>query len=170
MGQKWPKFIVGQNRTSLNMPRVQKREWVECNGNSSAGNSENMHPELRVTVHVENCSGKDEGKVGLSKKSMHGTRDASNWERDWQGHLENRGHELGRSSRSQNKKKKTLGFDTRRRGSKGSLLELKKQLERVDPIKASIIGASSAKSIKALNRRIRWGETGTLHQHEPRTR
>ena len=52
-------------------------------------------------------------------------------------------------------------------GSKESLLELKKQLESVCPIKASIIGAGSAKSIKALSRRICWGETGILHQHDP---
>ena len=35
-------------------------------------------------------------------------------------------------------------------------------------IKASILGARAAKSIKALNRRIRWGETGILYQHGPR--
>ena len=52
-------------------------------------------------------------------------------------------------------------------GSKESLLELKKQLESVYPIKASIIGAGSAKSIKALSRRVCWGETGILYQHDP---
>ena len=41
-------------------------------------------------------------------------------------------------------------------GTKGSLLELKKQLESVYPIIASVIGAGSAKSIKAMNRRKRW--------------
>ena len=35
-------------------------------------------------------------------------------------------------------------------------------------IKASIIGAGSAKSTKVLNRRIRWRETGILYQHDPR--
>ena len=39
-------------------------------------------------------------------------------------------------------------------GSKESLLELKKQLESVFPIKVSITGAGSAKRIKALNRRL----------------
>ena len=53
-------------------------------------------------------------------------------------------------------------------GTKESLLELKKQLVSVYPIKASIIGASSTKSIKALNRRLCWGETGILYQHDPR--
>ena len=47
-------------------------------------------------------------------------------------------------------------------------MELKKQLESVYPIKASIIGAGSTKSMKALNRRICWGETGILYQHDPR--
>ena len=45
-------------------------------------------------------------------------------------------------------------------GTNESLLELKKQLESVYPIKASIIGAGSTKSFNALNRRICWGETG----------
>ena len=53
-------------------------------------------------------------------------------------------------------------------GTKVSLLQLKKQLETVYPSKATIIGAGSAKSIKALNRRIRWGETVTLYQHDLR--
>ena len=35
-----------------------------------------------VKLPSEDCSGKDEGKIGLLKKSMYGTRDAaSNWER-----------------------------------------------------------------------------------------
>ena len=71
-----------------------------------------------VLVPTEDCSGKDKGKIGLLKKSMNGTRDsASNWGRDWQGHLESWGYELVRSSRNlfPNKKHKTLRFDTRRR-------------------------------------------------------
>ena len=47
-------------------------------------------------------------------------------------------------------------------GTKRSLLELKKQLESVYPIQASVIGAGSTKSIKAMNRRICWRETGIL--------
>ena len=73
-----------------------------------------------VKLPAEDCSGKHEGKIGLLKKSMYGTRDAaSNWERDWQGPLENWGCELGRSSRNMfhNKKKENSGFDTRRRFS-----------------------------------------------------
>ena len=53
-------------------------------------------------------------------------------------------------------------------GSKSSLWEPKKQMESVYPIKASIIGASSTESINALNRRICWGETMILYQHDPR--
>ena len=71
-------------------------------GNSSVGNSENIHPRLRVTVRVENCSGKDEGKVGLLKKSMHGTTDASsNWERD--ARASGWGRELGQFKKSVSK-------------------------------------------------------------------
>ena len=117
------------------------------------------------------------GKIGLLKRSMHGTRDAaSNWKLDSQGHLENLGYELERSSRkpdSQQEEKKTSGLshgdDFVVTGSKESLFELKKQLQRVFPIKASIIGAGSTKSIKAVNRRICWRETGILYQHDPDT-
>ena len=42
------------------------------------------------------------------------------------------------------------------------------QHESVYPIKASMIGAGSTKNNKALNRRMRWGETGILNQHDPR--
>ena len=45
--------------------------------------------------------GNDAGKVGLMKKSTHGTRDAaSNWERDWQEHVKNWGFQLGLSSKN----------------------------------------------------------------------
>ena len=128
-----------------------------------------------VKMSAEDCSGKDKGKIGLLKKSMNCARDAaSNWERDWQGHLANWGYELGRISRNffHNNKRKTSGLtdgdDYVVTGTKESLLELKKQLESVYPVKASIIGAVSAKSIKALNRRIRWGETEMSYQHDPR--
>ena len=47
-------------------------------------------------------------------------------------------------------------------------MELKQQLECENQTKASIIGAGSAKSINALNRRICWRETGILYQHDPR--
>ena len=64
-----------------------------------------------VKLSAEDCSKKDRGKIGLLKQSMYGTRGAaSNWERDWQGHLENCGYELERSSRNlfRNKNRKTL--------------------------------------------------------------
>ena len=45
--------------------------------------------------------GADGGKVGLMKKSMYGTRDAaSKWERDWQGHIQKWGFQLGLSSKN----------------------------------------------------------------------
>ena len=45
-----------------------------------------------VNLPAEHCSGKDEGKIGLLKKSMGGTRDAaSNGEIVWQVHLESWG-------------------------------------------------------------------------------
>ena len=115
-------------------------------------------------------------KPRLLKQSMYGTRDAaSNWERDWQGgYQENWGNELVRSSRTlfHNKQKKTSdlthGDDFVVTGTQESLLEPKKQLESACPITASISGAASATCIKALNRRVCWGETGILYQHDPR--
>ena len=86
-----------------------------------------------VRLPHEDKSRHDGGKIGLLKKSMYGSRDAaSNWEKDWQGYLENWGYELGRRSRSLfRKKKKTSGLTHRDdivvTGSKGSLLELRKQ-------------------------------------------
>ena len=116
-----------------------------------------------MTLPAEDCSGKEKGKVGSLQKSMYGTRDAaSNCERDWQGHLENRGCELRRSPRNlfHNKERKpsglTHGDDFVVTGTKESLLELKRQPESVHPIEASITGAGSAKRIKALNWKICW--------------
>ena len=123
-------------------------------------NAKAQRPVL-VKLPAEDCSGKDVAKIGLLKKSMHGTTDAaSNWDRDWQGHLESWGCELVRSSSNlfHNKKQQTSdlthGDDFVVTGSQESQLELKKQLESVYPIKASIIGAGSTQGIKALNRRI----------------
>ena len=98
---------------------------------------------VRVKLPAEDCLGKDKGKIGLLKKNMCGTRDAaSNWERYCQGHLENWGYELGSCSRNlfHNKKRQTSGLthedDFVVTGTKGSLLELTKQLESVYPIKS----------------------------------
>ena len=76
-----------------------------------------------------------------------------------------------KKSVSQEEEKKTSGLtrgdDFVVTGSMGSLLELK-HLESVYPIKASIIGAGSVKSIKPLNRRICWRETGYCTNTTPR--
>ena len=54
-----------------------------------------------IRLPVEDRIGADAGKVGLMKKSMYGTRDAaSNWERDWQGHVQEWGFQLGLSSKN----------------------------------------------------------------------
>ena len=110
------------------------------------------HGLVLVKLAAEGYSGRVKGQMGLLNKGMHGTRDAaSNWERDWQGHLENWGYELGRSSSNfvHNKKRKTSGLtdgdDFVVTGSKESLLEPKNQLESVYPIKASTIGAGFGK-------------------------
>ena len=82
--------------------------------------------------------------------------------------------ELVRSSRNlfHNKKRKTSGLthgdDFVVTGTKGVFWSSRSSLESVYPIKASIIGSGSAKSIKALSRRTCWGETALLYQHDPR--
>ena len=54
-----------------------------------------------IRLPVEDRMGVDAGKVGLMKKSMYGTMDAaSNWERDWQGHVQKWGFQLGLSSKN----------------------------------------------------------------------
>ena len=96
-----------------------------------------------VKLAAEDCRGKDQGKVGLLTKSMYGTRDAaSNWERDGKG-ISKIGPRAGaecKKSVSQQEERFTHGDDFVVAGSKESLLELRKQLESVCPIKASIIG------------------------------
>ena len=53
-----------------------------------------------IRLPVEDRMGADAGKVGLMKKSMYGTRDAaSNWERDWQGHVQKWGFNWGSARR-----------------------------------------------------------------------
>ena len=139
-----------------------------------------FHAETQRSVPVklpaEDCSGKDVGKIGLLKKSMYGTRDAAcDRERDWQEHLENRGYELGRKFKKPvpHLEKENFRLDTRRRfcgdrNERESVGAHEAVGERVS-IKASFIGAGSTKSIKSLNLRKSWRETGMLVQHGPDT-
>ena len=65
----------------------------------------NFHAKARrpvlVRLPLEDRVGADVGKVGLSKTSMYGARDAgSNWEWEWQEHVENWGFPVGRSSKN----------------------------------------------------------------------
>ena len=125
---------------------------------------------------AEDWSGKDKGtnRTAEEEHARYKRYAASKWERDWQGHLGSWSYELGRSSTNllHNNKRKTSGLthgdDFVVTGTRVSLLELKNQLESVYPIKASIVGACSTKSIKALNRKRCWRETGILHQHDVR--
>ena len=104
-----------------------------------------------VKLAAEDCSEKDQGKIGLLTKSMYGTRDAAS---NWVTRLARASRKLGpragaqcKKSVSQQEEGFTHGDDFVVAGSKESLLELEKQLESVNPIEASIIGAGSAKSI-----------------------
>ena len=114
-----------------------------------------------IQLPVEDRMGTDAGKVGLLKKSMYRTRDAaSNWERDWQEHLRNRGFQLGLSSKNLFHHKEdrasglTHGDAFVLTGPTKKLIEFERKMAIVYPIKAKIIGYGSPKSIKTLNRRL----------------
>ena len=119
--------------------------------------------------------GPDAGKVGLMLKSMCGTRDAaSNWERDLQEHVRNWGFQLGLSSKNLFHHKEnqvsgsTHGDDFVLTGPTKELMELERKMTNVYTIKAKIISYGSPKSIKTLNRRLRWRKRGIVYQHDPR--
>ena len=128
-----------------------------------------------IRLPAEDRMGTDEGKVGLMKKSMYGTRDAaSNWERDWQENVERWGFQLGLSSKNLFHHKEhqvsglTHGDDFVLTGPTKRLMEFKKEMTKVYPTKAKIISFGSSQSIKTLNRRLHWGREGIVYQHDPR--
>ena len=90
-----------------------------------------------IRLPAEDRIGTDAGKVGLMKKSMYGTRDAaSNWERDWQGHVLKWGFQLGASSKNLFHHKEdqvsglTHGDDFVLTGPTEKLMEIEKKDER----------------------------------------
>ena len=128
-----------------------------------------------IRLPAEDRMGSDAGKVGLMKKSMYGTRDAaSNWERDWQGHVLKWGFQLGASSKNLFHHEEdrvpglTHGDDFVFTGPTEKLMKIEKRMKEVYPISAKIISHGSSKSIKTLNRRLHWGERGIMYQHDPR--
>ena len=128
-----------------------------------------------IRLPVEDRMGADAGKVGLMKKNMYGTRDAaSNWKRDWQGHVQKWGLQLGLSSKNLFHHKEdrvsglTHGDDFVFTGPTEKLMEVERKMTSVHPIKAKVISYGSSKSIKTLNRRMHWGERGIMYQHDPR--
>ena len=99
-----------------------------------------------IRLPVEDRMGADAGKVGLMKKSMYGTRDAaSNWERDWQCHMQKWGFQLGLSSKNLFHQKEdrvsglTHGDDFVLTGPTEKLIEIERKMTNVYPIKAKII-------------------------------
>ena len=119
--------------------------------------------------------GTDARKVGLMKKSMHGTRDAvSNWERVWQEHVRNWGFQLGLNSKNLLHHKEnrvsglTHGDDFVLTRPTKKLTEFNRTLTSVLSIIAKIISYGSPKSIKTLNRRLHWRKRGVVYQHDPR--
>ena len=127
-----------------------------------------------IRLPVEDRMGTDAGKVGLMKKSMYGTRDAaSNGERDWQGHVQKWGFQLGLSSNNLFHHKEdrvsglTHGDDFVLTGPTEKLVEFERKMTSVYPIKAKIISHGSPKNIKTLNR-LHWGNRGIVYQHDPR--
>ena len=104
-----------------------------------------------VKLRVEECSGKDKGKIGLLKKSMYGARDAAcNWEPVPPQEKENFGFDTPRRPCGDRKEQESVGAQE----ATG---------ERVSNQSKHHLGLST-KSIKALNRRTCW----ILYQHDPR--
>ena len=92
--------------------------------------------------------GADAGKVGLMKKSMYGTRDAaSNWERDWQGHVQKWGFQLGLSSKNlfHHREDRVSGLihgdDFVITGPTEKLMEVERKMTSLYPIKAKVISS-----------------------------
>ena len=118
-----------------------------------------------IWLPVEDRMGADAGKVGLMKKSMYGTRGAArNWERDWQGHVQKWGFQLGLSSKNLLHHKEdrvpglTHGDEFVLTGPTEKLMEVERKMTSVYPIKAKVTSYGSSKSIKTLNRRLHWRE------------
>ena len=106
---------------------------------------------------------------------MSGTRDvASNWERDWQGHVKNWGYQLELSSKILFRQERhqvsgmTHGDDCVLTGQTERLTEFGNTMTGVYPIKAKLIRYGSTESIKVLTRRLHWGKWGIVYQHDPR--
>ena len=100
----------------------------------------------------------DAGHFGLLNRAGYGTRDAaSNCERDWQTRLKQWEYKLVQSSH----KNQNIWYDAwrRLRGHRdNSQAHRLNKLAGVCPIQTKIIRLGSAESIKAMNRRVRWGE------------
>ena len=62
----------------------------------------------------------------------------------------------------------THGDDFVLTGPTKRLMKFESKMTSVYSIKAKIISYGSSKSIKTLNRRLHWGRTGILYQHDPR--
>ena len=62
----------------------------------------------------------------------------------------------------------THGDDFVLTGPTKKLTEIGMKMTSAYPIKAKIIGCGSPKSIKTLNRRLRWGKRGIVYQNDPR--
>ena len=130
-----------------------------------------------VRLPVKDRVGADAGKMGLLKKSMYVTRDtASIGECDWQEHVKSWGFRLVAQLEElvPSRKASSCRHDTRRRlcahGTDRTTGRIQdgRWKEGVYPIKATIISHGSPESMKAMNRRLHWGERGTVYQHDPR--
>ena len=95
---------------------------------------------MLIRLPAEKRMGTDAGKVGLMEKSMYGTRDAaSNWERDWQGHVLKWGFQLGASSKNLFHHKEdrvsglTHGDDFVLTGPTEKLMEIERKMKEAYP-------------------------------------
>ena len=118
--------------------------------------------------------GDDIGKVGLMKKSMYGTRDAaSNWERDWQGHVSCGDFNWDSARRIVSPQEDRVSGLTHRddfvlTGTTGKLKEVERKMTRVYPITAKVISYGVVKEHQHIEQEVAWREREIVYQHYPR--
>ena len=119
--------------------------------------------------------GADSGKIGLLKKKVcmaDGTQQAIG-SVSGKGTSKSWGYQLGLSSKNLFCQERnqvsgmTHGDDFVLTGSTERLTEFENTMTGVYAIKAKHTSYGSTASIKALNRRFRWGKRGIVYQHDP---
>ena len=143
--------IAKYGRSHTNRHKVD-RHRQGFRGGANAGTYAKTQRPLRSPAQDRRKN--DAGNIGLLKKSMYATRDAvSNWECDWQNHLQRWDSNLGQSSK----------YLFHHKGNRMSGMTHGDHFvvtgpESKYPIETKNISHGSAENINALNRRVPWRE------------